>query len=248
MERWISAFAGMTEEGAVMSSLKQLQDDIKEKSSPEKALILQRFFKTGPGEYGEGDVFAGIKVPDLRKLAKKYNNLQLIEIKSLIKSTIHEERLIALFILIEQYKKTTNQKAIYDFYISNIRHVNNWDLVDLSAPHIVGHYLFDKNRDILQEWSLNKNLWLRRIAIIATFYFIRKNDFNDTLKITFNLLHDKEDLIHKAAGWMLREIGKRDLEIEEKFLLQHYKKMPRTMLRYAIERFPEAKRKTYLAK
>jgi 3-methyladenine DNA glycosylase AlkD len=240
-----------------MKLLKELQIELQLKADPEQAIVLQRFFKTGPGEYAEGDRFVGIKVPELRKLSKKYNNLQLLEVEGLIKSLVHEKRLIALFILLEQYKKTRFpafagndgkqlRKVIYDFYVSNMQYVNNWDLVDLSAPHIVGHYLFDKNRSTLKKWSRAKNLWARRISVVSTFYFIRQNDFQDTLNIAFNLLNDKEDLIHKAAGWMLREIGKRDLETEEKFLLQHYKIMPRTMLRYAIERFPESKRQAYL--
>ena len=231
-----------------MNLFRRLQADIKSKSDPEKAIVLRRFFKTGAGEYGEGDRFLGIKVPELRKLAKKYNNLQLVEIESLIKSLIHEERLTALFILLEQYKKTEDRKSIYDFYVTNMQYVNNWDLVDFTAPHIVGHYLFDKNRAILKKWSQDKNLWARRISVVSTFYFVRQNDFQDTLDIACNLLNDKEDLIHKAIGWMLREIGKRDLVAEEKFLLQHYKIMPRTMLRYAIEKFPEPKRQAYLAK
>lgn len=229
-----------------MNTLKELQNELKVKADIEKAAILQRFFKTDPGEYGAGDIFLGITVPELRKLAKKYQDLQLVELETLINSLIHEERLITLLILLNQYKQVEMRKAIYDFYVANMQYINNWDLVDLSAPHIVGHFLWDKEKMILQKWAQDKNLWKRRIAIVSTFYFIRQNIYQNTLDISAILLNDKEDLIHKAVGWMLREVGNRDMQIEEKFLKKHYKTMPRTMLRYAIERFPEQKRQAYL--
>lgn len=223
-----------------------LQQELQNLANPEQAAILQRFFKTGHGEYGEGDKFLGIKVPTLRKISKKYHNLQTDEVNTLIRSSIHEERLIALFILIEQYKKCDNKQVIYDFYVANMAHINNWDLVDLSAPHIVGDYLFARDKQILQIWAIDKNMWIRRIAMLAPFYFIKNNEFADALIIAKMLLHDKEDLLHKAVGWMLREIGKRNLTIEEEFLKNHYKNMPRTMLRYAIEKFQEDRRQAYL--
>lgn len=232
-----------------MALLGLLKSELESRANSETAVVLRRFFKTGPGEYGEGDLFLGIKVPELRNLSKKYHNLQLVNVSTLIKSLIHEERFTALLILLERYKQakeTCVRETIYDFYIANMRYINNWDLVDISAPHIVGHYLFDKDKSVLTSWAQDKNLWARRIAIIATFYFIRQNAFQDTLAIAFILLNDKEDLIHKAVGWMLREISKRHLLTAEKFLVEHYKIMPRTMLRYAIERFPEIKRQAYL--
>lgn len=215
----------------------------------EKAKILSGFFKTGKGQYGEGDIFLGIIVPEQRKTAKKYPDLSIKELKELIASRIHEERLVCLFILMNKYKKTdsTGKKEIVDFYLNNLEHVNNWDLVDLSSGTILGDHLMDRDRSILYKLAKSNNLWKRRIAIMSTFAFIRwKNDFNDTLHISEMLLNDKHDLIHKAVGWMLREIGKRDQASEEEFLERHYKKMPRTMLRYAIEKFDEDRRQYYL--
>lgn len=214
----------------------------------EKAKILQRFFKTGPGEYGEGDIFLGVNVPMLRKLAKEHDAIPLNETIQLLKSPIHEERLLALLLLVRVFSKGDEalQKKIYDLYLKHTRYINNWDLVDLTAPNIVGTYLLDKSRKPLYALAKSNDLWKRRIAILATLSFIRQNDFDDTLKISNTLLTDEHDLIHKAVGWMLREVGKRSLVSEERFLQQHYRKMPRTALRYAIERFPEAKRKKYL--
>ena len=227
----------------MIEDLKQELDSLKDH---EKAQLLQRFFKTGKGQYGEGDIFLGIKVPEQRKVAKKYN-LTLEEIQELLNSNIHEYRLIALFILIDKYKKE-NKEEIFNFYLKNTQNINNWDLVDLSAPNIVGEFLFNKDRDILFKLAKSNNLWEKRISILATFYFIKNNDFEDSLKIAEILLKDKHDLIHKAVGWMLREIGKRDQATEESFLNKHYKTMPRTMLRYSIERFDENKRKFYMKK
>jgi len=233
------------------NKLKKLKLEIKNYSSAEQAEISQKFFKTGKGEYGEGDKFIGVKVPVLRKIAKDYHHLQPPKLKELITSEIHEERMLAIIILVNQFKKTKNtaiKAKIYRFYKNNIQHVNNWDLVDISAPHIVGAHLREQSisRDILVKLAKSKNLWQRRIAVISTFDFIRHNEFEDTLKISHILLNDKEDLIHKAVGWMLREVSKRDFDIVNSFLLQHHQKMPRTMLRYAIEHYPEKQRLTFL--
>lgn len=229
-------------------SLTEIRKEIKKQANPKQAIILQRFFKTGIGEYGEGDIFYGIKVPVQRTIAKKFNELSLDDLKVIINSKVHEERLIAAFILIDQYKKgdEKKRKMVFDFYLKNRKGINNWDLVDLSAPKIVGMHLIDKEKDLLYKFAVSKDLWEKRIAIISTQTFIREHFFEDTLKISEILLQDKHDLIHKAVGWMLREIGNRDIETEEEFLKKHYKKMPRTMLRYAIEKFPEKKRKDYL--
>jgi len=228
--------------------IKEIKKELKSLSSKEKAQILQRFFKTGPGEYGEGDVFIGVKVPEIRQVAKKHTDLSFKDCSRLISSNIHEERLLALLILIQKYSKAdeTAKTQIYRFYMRYIKHINNWDLVDLSAPQIVGAYLINRSKKELYALAKSKNLWERRIAIVSTFYFIKSNQFSETLKLSKILLNDTEDLIHKAVGWMLREVGKRDILTEEVFLKQHYKKMPRTMLRYAIERFPENKLKKYL--
>lgn len=212
----------------------------------EKKIILQRFFKTGPGEYGEGDIFLGLTNPIQRNIAKKYKDLALTDVKKLLISKYHEYRMIALFILIHKYPK--NKKEIFDIYLNNTKHINNWDLVDLSAPNIVGDYLLDKDRKILYQLAKSNDLWEKRISILATFTFIRNNEYKDTLAISEILLNDKHDLIHKAVGWMLRELGKRVLQKEEEFLDRYSKVMPRTMLRYAIERFDENKRKKYMKK
>lgn len=211
---------------------------------------LSGFFKTGKGDYGEGDLFLGIRVPEQRKVAKKYINLGLNDIQELLRSEFHEHRFTALVILVSKYRKAEELKKeeIFRFLLKNTTNINNWDLVDWSAPRIIGDYLTDKDKSILYELAKSKNLWERRISILATFKFIANNDFIDTLRISEILLNDKHDLIHKAVGWALREIGKRDQKIEEKFLNKHVNKMPRTMLRYAIERFEEKKRKSYLTK
>jgi len=229
-------------------SLIEIKKEIKKNANPQKAELLQRFFKTGPGQYGEGDIFLGIMVPVQRSIAKKYKELSLKNIKELLNSDKHEERLIALLILVEQYKKGDEQKKedIFTFYHLNRKRINNWDLVDLTAHIISGSYLIDKDKIILYKLAESKNIWDRRIAVISTFHFIKNNVFNDALGIAEILLNDKHDLIQKAVGWMLREIGNRDMNTEEGFLEKHYKKMPRTMLRYAIEKFPEKKRLAYL--
>jgi len=229
---------------------KQIKKKLYQHKNPEKAKVLQRFFKTGKGEYGEGDKFLGIVVPTLRKIAKEFQDASQNDLTQLIQSRWHEERLLSLFILILQYQQSQNKterKNIYRFYLKQMKFINNWDLVDLSAHKIPGNYLLVQNNcAILYRWAKSKTLWTRRIAILSTLAFIRENKFNHTLKLAKLLLNDDHDLIHKAVGWMLREIGKRDLEIEEKFLKKYYRRMPRTMLRYAIERFPERKRKAYL--
>jgi len=229
-------------------NLSEIRKKIQKHKNPTQAINLQRFFKTGKGEYGEGDVFYGIKVPVQRTIAKQFKDLSLDAVKSLILSKVHEERLIAAFILVDQFKRGDEKKKknIFNFYLKNRKGINNWDLVDLSAPKIIGAYLIDKEKDLLYKFARSKDLWEKRIAIISTQTFIRKHFFEDTLKISKILLNDKHDLIHKAVGWMLREVGNRDLQTEEEFLKKHYKLMPRTMLRYAIEKFPELKRKAYL--
>ena len=229
-------------------SLSEIRKAISKQKNPAQALVLQRFFKTGKGEYGEGDIFYGIKVPEQRIISKQFNDLSLTDLKELINSKVHEERLIAAFILVNQYRRgdEKKKKIIFDFYLKNRKGINNWDLVDLSAPKIVGAYLIDKEKDLLYKFARSKDLWEKRISIISTQAFIREHFFEDALNISEILLNDKHDLIHKAVGWMLREVGNRDLEAEEEFLKTHYKIMPRTMLRYAIEKFPEQKRKAYL--
>lgn len=218
----------------------------------DKAALLQRFFKTGKGEYGEGDVFLGVMVPDTRKVARTFLDSPLSTIENALKSPIHEERLAALLILVEKYQKAKKkndanaQKEIVDFYLKNKKFVNNWDLVDLTAHKIVGDYLLEKDRKMLYELAQSHHLWDRRIAVISTFAFIPKMQFHDSFNLCEHLLNDKHDLMHKACGWMLREIGKRDEKALEGFLKKHANKMPRTMLRYAIEKFPEKKRKEYL--
>lgn len=228
--------------------LTQLQKDLDKLASPEKGKFLQRFFKTGEGEYAHGDVFLGIPVPRVRQVAREYRRLPLSQLDKLLKSRYHEYRLAALLILVDKFQQafSSERKKLAQFYLAHTTQVNNWDLVDLSADKILGAYLWDQDKSVLYRLAKSENLWEKRIAIVATFHFIKLNYFIDTLKIAKLLLADKHDLIHKAVGWMLREVGKRDLEMEEQFLRQHAKQMPRTMLRYAIEKFPEKKRREYL--
>jgi len=228
--------------------LNQIRKELQHLADPDRAKILQKFFKTGKGQYGEGDVFLGIKVPEQRKLAKKYQGLTLKEINKLLSSKYHEHRLTSLLILVIKYSNAdeSGKREIADFYFKNTAHINNWDLVDSSADKIIGDYLLQRERSILYKLAKSENMWERRIAIMATFRFIKNNEFIDTLKISEILIRDDHDLIHKAVGWMLRETGKRDMAVEEAFLKKHYKKMPRTMLRYAIEKFDQKKRRTYL--
>ena len=228
----------------------KVKKELKKYANPEKVKILQWFFKTGKGEYGEGDVFAGVTVPNIRKVAKEFKELPFKEVELLLHSKIHEERLCAVLMLVEQFQTedVIEQKKIYNLYLKNAKYINNWDLVDLSAPKIAGVYLLDRDRKILYKLARSKNLWEKRIAILSTHAFIRGGQFKDTLKISEILLNDKHDLMHKAVGWMLREVGNRNREVEEKFLKKYYKRMPRTMLRYAIEKFPEKLRQKYLKK
>jgi len=225
-----------------------LQGEIRAKEDKKKAALLQRFFKTGKGEYAEGDVFLGIIVPASRKIAKGYYALSCADTEELLRSRIHEERFIALLILMERFRKgaEVERKKVYALYMKNKSSVNNWDLVDMSAPHIVGGYLCDKDRSELYALAGSKTLWDRRIAIMATLFFIRQGEFGDTLRLADMLMSDTHDLMHKAVGWMLREVGNKDMSAEKDFLKTRYKKMPRTMLRYAIEKFPERERKAYL--
>lgn len=233
-----------------MSQIEELKKALRKLADAEKAKFFPRFFKAGPGQYAEGDKFIGVTVPNMRIVAKQFNNLPLEQVKSFLYSPIHEERLVALLILVNQFQKADEEKKkeIYEFYLAHTKQVNNWDLVDLSAPNIVSMYLLDKSREVLYKLAKSSNLWERRIAVLGTFAFItKKKEYEETFKIAELLLHDKHDLIHKAVGWMLREVGKRvSREKEEEFLKKHYKTMPRTMLRYALEHFPEEKRQMYL--
>ena len=219
-------------------------------SDIKKAKDYAWFFKTGPGEYGEKDKFLGIKVPVLKETAKQFKDLTFSDIKKLLKSRIHEHRFVALKILIMQYKKAKEpqKKKIVNFYLSNTKYINNWDLVDTSASYILGDYFVLKNKNVLYKLARSKSVWERRIAIISTASFIKQGNYKDTLKIAGILLQDEHDLIHKAVGWMLREVGKKSLTTETEFLNKHCGMMPRTMLRYAIEKFPEKLRLKYLKK
>lgn len=214
-------------------------------SDKKKTKVLQRFFKTGPGEYGEGDIFWGISVPNIRNVAKNYSDISLPEIEALVRHPVHEVRFCGLLLLMQKAKKDPQNS--FKIYLKNTKYINNWDLVDLSAEHIVGAYLFNKNKKILRKLVKSKSLWERRIAIISTYYFIKKKKSKITLDLTKNLLKDKYAIIHKAVGWMLREVGNKcSQETEEKFLQKFAAKMPRVMLRYAIEKFSQEKKTYYL--
>jgi 3-methyladenine DNA glycosylase AlkD len=228
--------------------IKQLRESLRSIADPAIAANSQRFFKTGKGEYGEGDRFLGIRVPILRQHARTYRNIPIKQLLQLLRSNYHEERLCALLIMVLKYHQGGNdeKETVFQRYLSNTRHINNWDLVDSSAYHIVGQHLEDRDRGILYRLARSESLWERRIAIIATLHFIKKQEYVDTLKISLELLDDSHDLIHKAVGWMLREVGNRDFSVEQVFLDEHYRRMPRTMLRYAIEKFPNKQRKAYL--
>jgi 3-methyladenine DNA glycosylase AlkD len=225
-----------------------IQRELESLGDASRVVILQRFFKTGPGEYAAGDRFRGIRVPVLRGLARKYQDISLAEAGRLLQSTFHEDRLLALLLLMRHYYRGNQgiKDKIHRLYLKRTRMVNNWDLVDASAPHLVGHYLEDRPKDTLTRLATSGNLWERRMSVIATFHFIKQQDFDETLRISRLLLGDPEDLIHKAVGWMLREVQKRESAVAEAFLQTHYRIMPRTMLRYAIERLPEARRQAYL--
>lgn len=216
--------------------------------NPERAEASKRYFKTGPGQYGEGDIFYGNRAAEVRGLAREYQSIAEEELLKLLRSPYHEERAVALLILVRRFPKADAlaRRHLYEMYLAHTDFINNWDLVDISAPHVVGAYLFDRSRKPLYKLVRSPSLWERRISMISTAYFIGRHDFTDTLALAARLLGDREDLIHKAAGWMLREVGKRDPDAARTFLAAHYGKMPRTMLRYAIERFPEAERQAYL--
>ncbi len=231
-----------------MTRLELLRNDLHNLADRKIADHSLKFFKTARGEYGEGDRFIGVRVPKIRKLARAYRDITASDIKNLLHSEIHEERLLATVIMVEQYKRadTAERDTLFKLYVNHTHRINNWDLVDTSVPHIVGHYLYNRDKGLLYQWAASASIWQRRMAIMATFYFIRQLQFADSLRIAEILVNDSHDLIHKAVGWMLREVGNRDLACEESFLKKYYKKMPRTMLRYAIEKFDQPKRKKYL--
>lgn len=233
------------------NQLKNLQKDLRALTNPERAKSSQWFFKTGKGEYGEGDLFLGIRVPEQRKIASKYFQISLKDVIKLLHSKYHEERLTALFILVKKFEKGDEQekKEIYELYLKNAKLINNWDLVDSSAHKIVGEYLKNKSKEKLYQLVRSESIWERRIAVISTFAYIKDGDSRDAVKLAEILLNDEHDLIHKAVGWMLREVGNRCSQKELlKFLDQNAAKMPRTMLRYAIEKLPENNRQDYLKK
>jgi 3-methyladenine DNA glycosylase AlkD len=231
-----------------MVTVKQIQQRLRSFATKEKAAVLRRFFKTGPGQCGEGDTFIGVMVPQVRQMMKEFADAPLSEALKLLRSPVHEERLLALLLLVHQFERGEDgdRKQIYTQYLKSTKYINNWDLVDLSAPKIVGPYLEGRSRQPLYRLVRSRNLWERRISILATFHFIRQSDFTDALALAETLLDDDHDLMHKAVGWMLREVGKKDVRRLEGFLRNYHQHMPRTALRYAIERFPEAKRKRYL--
>lgn len=226
----------------------RIQKELETFIDPVKREILPRFFKTGKGQYGEGDKFLGVIVPNIRLVAKQYKDEPFEVMADLLQSEWHECRLCALLMLVERFKKSDEKgrKAIYDFYLSQTSRINNWDLVDLSAPGIVGEYLKDKPRSDLYRLADSPLLWDRRIAVVSTFTLIRNNDFIDILALSERLLHQEHDLMRKAVGWMLREVGKRDRDLLVQFLEKHCQTMPRTMLRYAIEKFPEEERRYFM--
>lgn len=248
---------------AINMTFTKIKTDLKQYIKPKKVPIYMNFFKTAKGQYGEGDRFFGIAMPHIRKVARQYKDVDFDTIKKLLESPYHEHRMTGLLILVYKFEtiatpvktghapsQRTSQRDIYNFYIKNIQHVNNWDLVDVTTPNIMGQYLYDHpdKKDILYSYARSNNLWKKRVAILATFRFIKHDDFADTLKIATILLHDDHDLIHKAVGWMLREVGKRDEAQLCTFLDKHYKTMPRTMLRYAIERLTQEQRTYYMKK
>lgn len=230
-------------------SLESLRAELRRLATPEDAAQAQRYFKTGPGEYAEGDRFLGLRVPVLRRLTKANRGLPVADVLTLLHSEWHEERVLALLLWVQEYPKATPERRaeIHRDYLANTRFINNWDLVDCSAEHLVGAHLREGDRRLLDRLAESGSVWERRIAVLATFHYIKRGDFADTLRIAERLLGDPHDLIHKAVGWMLREIGQRDRPAEEAFLDRHAAAMPRTMLRYAIERFAEERRQAYLA-
>lgn len=221
---------------------------VKAEADPARAALLQRYFRTGPGEYAEGDIFLGLTVPQVRALIQKFKDAPLAPLSKAMASKYHEVRLLALLILVRKYEHGTEEekRSIYDLYLRNRKFINNWDLVDLSAGKIVGKHLMDRSKRPLFSLAKSRSLWDRRIALLASSYFVGKQEFETTLSLVEMLLRDREDLIHKAAGWMLREIYKRSPRTAEEFLVRHYVRMPRTMLRYAIEKMSAERRAAYL--
>lgn len=234
---------------ATSAALASVRRDLRKVARPERAKSNKWFFKTGPGDYGAGDRFLGVTVPQLRTIAREYRNMPLKYVVTLLRSPWHEERLLALLIMVGQYARAdaSTRQTIHQLYLRNTKAINNWDLVDSSAAQIVGAHLEQSDRRVLQRLARSNSLWERRIAMIATYHYIRQKDFKDALTIAGLLRRDEHDLIHKAVGWMLREIGKRDRRAEERFLEKHAARMPRTMLRYAIEKFPPPLRRRYLS-
>ncbi|HNX23867.1 MAG TPA: DNA alkylation repair protein [Spirochaetota bacterium] len=233
-----------------MHKAETIKKELKKIADKDKAKHLAGFFKTGKGQYGEGDIFIGIRVPDQRKTAKLFFDTELHEIEKLLDDPIHECRLTALLILIEKFSKSDDikKKEIVEFYLSKTSRINNWDLVDLSSHQILGNYYYSRDREILYKLVQSSSLWEQRIAVVSTYYFIKRNDFKEILTFSEMLLDHKHDLIHKATGWMLRETGKMDLKILKKFLNKNHRAMPRTMLRYAIEKLDETEKAVYMAK
>ena len=229
-------------------SLRTVRRDLRVEADPEDAVHLQRFFKTGPGQYGAGDRFLGIRVPALRRLVRAHCELPLPDVLVLLQSKWHEERLLALLLLVDRYRRSDDdaKQTIHDAYLANTRYINNWDLVDASAEHIIGPHSDPNDTALLDRLCASDSVWERRIAMLATFHWIKQKQFAPALRIAEALVNDDHDLIHKAVGWMLREIGNRDRATEERFLRAHGRTMPRTMLRYAIEKFPEDNRRRYL--
>jgi 3-methyladenine DNA glycosylase AlkD len=228
------------------ATAKHLITLMKQHADPDRASSSLRFFKTGKGEYGEGNQFIGLSMPVLRKLARAHQDMSLDEVEQVLESAIHEARVLALLIMVARFQAGKEPEAVYQLYLRCTDRINIWDLVDCSAHLIVGPWLWRRNKDILVDLARSASLWERRIAILATLHFIRQHQFKVTLNIARLLLQDTEDLIHKAVGWMLREVGNRDIVVEEQFLSRHYRDMPRTILRYSIEKFPQSRRKAYL--
>ncbi len=231
----------------ILITAKLVETEIKKKANAALAVRLSQFFKCKPGEYGYGDLFLGLTVPTTRSFVKKYKDISLQELSKLIISRFHEVRLFSLLTLVEKSKRNPDElKSYVDFYFKFIKHINNWDLVDTSAPHILGTFYLKRNHSKLIQMASSQDLWIKRISILSTFTMIRAEEFKTTLQIAKILLNDEHDLIHKAVGWMLREIGNRNLAVECKFLDQHATTMPRTMLRYAIEKFSPALKRKYM--
>ena len=229
--------------------LTQLLQQINAQANPERAVQTARFFKTGKGQYAEGDVFLGSSNPALWATVKPFLNLDIVDLQILMASKIHEHRAGALHILVKQFQKGSfiQRRYITEFYLANLQNINNWDLVDSSAREILGAYIFDKDRSILDDLAETDHLWSQRVAVIATHFFIQRQQYSDTFRLCELYLRHPHDLMHKACGWMLREVGKRNIEALREFLDEHHQAMPRTMLRYAIEKMEERERREYLA-